>query len=77
MTVFVGVILALRYLVLIGFVCRYDKLRRRNALEIEGYQSEAAQLRGRLAHVEKLQKWRTLHNNTVQQNQQASSNVRF
>eukprot|EP01034_Spumella_vulgaris_P021567 gene21567-27605_t len=44
---------------------KYDRLRRRNALEIEGYQSEAAQLRARLAHVEKLYKWRQLHNNTA------------
>lgn len=46
---------------------KYDRLRRRNALEIEGYQSEAAQLKARLAHVEKLYKWRQLHNNTANQ----------
>lgn len=34
---------------------RYEKLRRRNALEMEGYNNETAILRLRLAHVEKVQ----------------------
>ncbi len=44
---------------------RYEKLRRRNALEIEGYQCEAAQLKARLKHVEKLWRWQQLRNATT------------
>jgi hypothetical protein len=32
---------------------RYEKLKRRNILEMEGYNSEAAMLRQRLSHIEK------------------------
>lgn len=35
-------------------VCRYSDLRRRYALEREGYETETAQLRARLGQVEKL-----------------------
>jgi hypothetical protein len=40
---------------------RYDKLRRRHLLEMEGFQNEADMLKKRLTRIEKLYKARTSH----------------